>query len=471
MYLITSEGAPAGTTHMSALLQLLNGTVDADRLDYVYRDAYATIGSLSGPNAVIESIQEYKPGFVVVNDPRPVTDFLSTRMRLWTFVYSSADVRFKQILLKTILDGYWDRPEAARSFIKHQLGPNLPFDSFLELDDRSLIARIAQLSPTHLEDFRQRAKELFLNDTMDYESCVLTREPNESVKLEEARIELPDRLFFDLLSDHGQHHLYEPGTVFVRQALTSKAGKSELLRLEESAGAFSPLFKGGNSAILVPNGYYVFIPKDTSDGEWKSVREAIEKNSLFESITWENARRILVCPEDTLNKKKYPNFKEKASIGISYCQDDFPTAARIVRELYRMKRRYRLHIQTPYEVGGTSMDNCVKLIKETDATLAIVSIEYIRRALDGKSHISREVRTMNGREGQMPIVVLGLDERDSLTAVPMWNWAMMDDTWHGKEPNICNDTPLRFATEETLQKALNKAIDFIDNFGGPRHED
>lgn len=178
-----------------------------------------------------------------------------------------------------------------------------------------------------------------------------------------------------------------------------------------------------------------------------------------------------MCPEDTLSKKKFPNFKGDASIGISYCVDDFPTVARIVRELYRMKRRYRLYIQAPYEIGGTSLDNCVKLIKETDATLAIVSIEYIHRALDGKSHISREVRTMNGRDGKIPIVILGLDERDSLTAIPLWSWAMMNDKWHGKEPSICNDTPLRFATEETLQKALNKAIDVIDKFGVPGYEE
>src|ERR1019366_9491018 len=149
---------------------------------------------------------------VVVNDPRPVTDFLSTRMRLWTFVYSSADVRFRQILLKTVLDGYWDRPQAAGSFNLHKLAPTLPFDNFLELDDHSLISRIATLPPTHLEDFRQRAKDLLFNDTMDYDSCLLTRELDKLEEKGTTRIEIPDRLFFDLLSDHGQHNLYEHGT-------------------------------------------------------------------------------------------------------------------------------------------------------------------------------------------------------------------------------------------------------------------
>ena len=71
----------------------------------------------------MESIVGYEVGKVIINDPRPATDFLSTRMRLWTFVYSSADVRFRQVLLKTVLDGRWDRPQTEGAFKVANLDP------------------------------------------------------------------------------------------------------------------------------------------------------------------------------------------------------------------------------------------------------------------------------------------------------------------------------------------------------------
>jgi HD superfamily phosphohydrolase len=462
-YLMTGDGAPVGTKAISALLQLVDGVIDADRLDYVYRDASATIGSLSRPSTVLESIVSYEPGRVIVNDPRPVTDFLSTRMRLWTFVYSSADVRFRQTLLKTVLDGRWDHTETIKAFEMVELDPKLPHLEFMKLDDISLMNRIDRLDPNYLEHYRQQARRLLLDGTLDYE-CRVLRRGKKGADAAWVGLALPDDLFFDLLSDHGHHQLYRPDTVFVRQALTSKIADPDIVRLEESAGAFSPLFTGQNSAMIVPNGYYLFLPKERPEVQWLNIDKAIATDSLFQILAWEDARRGLVCPPDTRNKEDFPDFKNASAISISYCSSDFPTVVRIVRELNQNKRRYRLFLRQFDGTGGTSEGNSLQLVDNAESVLAVVSTDYLERAIDGASCISIEVRKMHDRAKDIPVVAVGVDERNKLNAVQKWDWGLMNEDWRGKQTVIPNDLPLRNATEETLRGVLKEALKSIDQW-------
>lgn len=55
-YLITGDGQPPAATQLGALRQMVDGGIDADRLDYVYRDASVTIGSLSRPATVLDRL-------------------------------------------------------------------------------------------------------------------------------------------------------------------------------------------------------------------------------------------------------------------------------------------------------------------------------------------------------------------------------------------------------------------------------
>jgi HD superfamily phosphohydrolase len=460
VYLLTGAGAPPGADNIRALLQLVDGVIDADRLDYVYRDAAATIGSLSRPDAVLASVVEYGPNHVVVNDPRPVTDFLSTRMRLWTFVYSSADARFRQVLLKTVLYGRWDRAETRRAFKDCGLDPELPFDEFKGLDDNSLMERIGRLSSQHLDKYRKRAKDLLLHGSLGYECRVLkhgsmdTSEPSNGP-------ELPDEMFFDLLSDHGNHQLYRRESVLVRQALTSKVAKMDTVRLEDSAGAFSPLFSGTNSAMLVPGGYYIFLPpeRERQGTPWQMVEDAIKEDKLYPLVVWEDARRDLACPSDTCTD----GFQGKA-IAISYCTHDYPVIARVVRELFLRKRRYRIFLRPVDGPGDTPPGNSEALVRSAEAVLAVVSVEYLRRALNGKTCISAEVRAMHDRGATIPIVPIGVDERRELNAVGDWDWGAMNEAWRGNEVVIPNEYPLRTATEEILRQVIDEALGKIDKW-------
>jgi HD superfamily phosphohydrolase len=463
-YLITGDGAPPETTELSALLQLLDGVIDADRLDYVYRDASVTIGSLSRPSTVLETVVAYRPGkrgepnepdapgSVVVNDPRPVTDFLSTRMRLWTFVYSSADVRFRQVLLKTVLDGRWSRKDTQEAFDQGGLRPELTYDEFMALDDTTLVNNIEKLPPQRLEPHRETARKLLLESTLDYESRLLRR--HESAEVQQGG-ELPADLFFDLLADHGHHQLFRKQSVFVRQGLTS--GIATEVPLEDSAGALSPLFVEENSAVLVPNSFYLFLPREKRGGRWPATQRAIEDGSIFQKVAWESAKRGLACPSDTRQSGSVGK-----SISISYCSVDLPTVTRIVRELYRRNHRYWIILRPFDGIGDTSANNSERLIKESAAILALVSTEYLKRALDPDTHVSIEVRTIHDRATSVPVLVLGMDSREKLSAVPGWSWANMNEAWRHGEVYIPNDLPLRDASEEVLHEAVDRALEFLD---------
>ena len=461
-YLITGDGAPSDATAIHTLLQLVDGVIDADRLDYVYRDASATIGSLSRPSTVLESVVGYGPGRVIVNDPRPVTDLLSTRMRLWTFVYSAADVRFRQALLKTVLDGRWDsdRTEAAFKAEESYLDPELSHEMFLTLDDISLIERIERLDPSHLRACRSHARTLLLREALDYECRVLKSGEVDATTGASAPQSLPPEMFFDLLSDHGQHQLYRAESVFVRQRLTSTI--ADAVPLEESAGAFSPLFTGKNSAVLVPNGFYVFLPRERQGSQWDAVQRATDLGALYPLVKWEDARRC-VPPTDTRDTS---GFSGKA-VSISYCSEDFPVVVRIARDLHRRKHRYRLFLRPFDGTGETPAKNSEELVKEAEAVVAVVSTAYLRRAIEGRSYIAIEVRAMHGRAADIPIVPLGVDPRSELQGVERWDWGQMNETWRLNQPVLPEDLSLRNSSEETFRSILTEALKGVGQWKQP----
>jgi HD superfamily phosphohydrolase len=455
-FLMTGDGLPSGAKALAILLQMVDGVIDADRLDYVYRDASVTIGSVGQPSTVLESIISYQIDKVIVNDPRPVTDFISTRMRLWTFVYSAADVRFRQVLLKTLLEGRWDRDKAGAAFDAAHLDPELTHDGFMALDDYSLLTRIRSLDVSHLEKFRQEAKSLLLSGILDYE-CKIIRRNSKFSDVKPSR--LPADLFFDLMADHGHHQLYRPSTVEVRQNLTSSI--ADYLPLEDNAGAFSPLFSEGNSAMLVRGGFYLFLPRQKHGGLWTETIRSLDDSSIFARVVWEDARRSLACPTDTLSVHV-----DKA-INISYCSKDFPTVIRIVRELYRRKRRYKLFLRPFDGTGDTSAGNSEKLVTDAESMLVVASVAYLERALDGTTHISIEVRAMHDRADTIPLVVVGVDERDKLNAVSNWSWASLNEKWRDEKTVVPNDT-LRNASEDMLRGAVDEAVRAVDGWKSPR---
>jgi len=456
-YLMTTRSADIGDSPLGTVLQLVDGfAIDADRLDYVYRDALATIGSLSSPSSVIDSIVKYEPQGVVVNDPRPVTDFLGTRMRLFTFVYNSADVRFRQALLKTVLDGYSDSAAATSAFKEQKLDPDLDYDDFLKLDDNTLLKKIADLDVGDVLDFRQKAKEVLLRAIPEYEYRILERRPTRLAAGDEA--DWPSDVFFDLVADH--HQLYRPRSVFVSQHLTREIDVA--VPLEKAAGALSQLFFVGNSPMLVPGGFYLFLPRgwESKGRDYRGLKDAISSGAVFERIRWEDVRRIRSgLPADTRTRDDFL----PPVISISYCHNDLPTVAAIVRELYNRRRRYLLFWDHD-EIQGTGTpvaDNSRLLVNTAGVILAVCSIDYLRKYFDN-SYVSIEIRAMHDHAKTTPVIPLGVDSRDELDRVEKWFWHYMNEDWHNQAMCLSNPAPLKDASMDVIQQTVSDVLATIE---------
>jgi HD superfamily phosphohydrolase len=140
VFLITgySNLDPRQRNNLLPLRHMMDGTVDADRLDYVFRDVHHTIGGLGKPNAVIESLLFYDETGPIFSDPGPVSNFLATRAYLYSTVYLAPANRFRVILLVALLQGIMRKDACAREFFGGATKGELSIEDFLELDDVSL---------------------------------------------------------------------------------------------------------------------------------------------------------------------------------------------------------------------------------------------------------------------------------------------------------------------------------------------
>ncbi len=247
---------------------MMDGVVDADRLDFVFRDAHHAVGGLGKPDAVVESLLYYDELGPVFSDPGPVSNFLATKAYLYSAVYCNPASRLRVVLLTTLLKGVMHKEETAREFCGASSWPELSIEDFLELDDVSLMARIAALASSpvkrRLSQRSRNALEILQGGGSDYQCFWLPPEVAQVKPPENAS--LPDDLFFDTFANEDRS-LYEPGSV--RIAANRYLQFGEAIPLEECGGPFNALFKGGWSILPMPESVLVFTPQKPMGELWK----------------------------------------------------------------------------------------------------------------------------------------------------------------------------------------------------------
>ncbi len=464
-FLITGEGC-SRTSPLQIFRQMTDGPIDADRLDYVFRDALLTIGSISRAETILHSIVRYETDHVVVDDPRPAADFLSTRARLWTFVYTSPDVRFRQSLLKSFLQAGFCTEEGRKIFHDAGFLPEITLEEFLDLDDHSMLQRIRAVKVnrdfSHLLETGRNACEGLLRTVTEYECRILPKPADATVIPQTTLSSLPKDLFFDLLLDHDEEHkLYVPKSVRVEQSLTSDLPSSkELMCLEDCCGALGPIFLKENRAPLVRDSFFLFRPKKRGN-EWKAVDKEGREGGLYEAINREDIRREIDVLSDTWEKS---DFKGK-KVAISCAFEDRPTIVRVIRAMLQRKQRYRVLLDSLLGLGNTALDNSRNLIREAEAILVIASRAWLSSATKKPSgNIAAEVQEIYAKNTQrrVPVAVLPVDPYESLKDVQDWSWSKLNPNWVSGPPILyglrhAGETRLRELVEGVLQD-LNREI-------------
>lgn len=454
-HLAESEDQPSDSVLI--LRQILDGAVDADRLDYVYRDAYHTIGHVGGPTAVIESLERIEPTGPVFAEPGPVLDFLSTRASLWSRVYVSPENRFWIVLLREALNGIVSVERCRDVFFSDGSDGNLSIDGFLAFDDTALLGRVANVANdprAKLDLARQprgravvRALDLFLEGAASYEAEWLppaTREPSTT-----RAPSIPDHLFFDTYADYRHHRLYEPASV--RVSNDRYRNLRPPVELERCSGPLGGILFRTSSPLAVPDSVLLFKPRERRGREWDRLERAIEEGSLHAHLLELDPDLQLARP-DTRNADGFSG----PAIFISYAGDDKPLVERLTQALIDRGQRYFLLASALQGRGVTAGENSVRAVRDADAAIIVVSSSYAQRYggyRDG--NIAKEVFEMavRRRTDQFPIAFLSADPYEAVRdALP---WSQLGAA------EVPLFEPLRTAPDALLARAVDRALEQI----------
>jgi HD superfamily phosphohydrolase len=456
-FLITGNIDPslAQPNSFSRLRHVTDGEVDADRLDYVFRDAHQTIGGRGTPNAVIESLLYYDEIGPVFSDPGPVSDFFTTRASLWTSVYFSAQNRFRILLLITLLQGIISDDSCSQEFFGGDARGELSITGFQELDDASLSERIRRLDQgrkrRRLNPRATFALDLLTGRGPEYE-CVWL--PHQEATEHPAReLKLPADLFFDSYSDYRDNHpVYEPGTIRVK-ADRFRYYKS-LVPLEDCCGAFSQVFKRPMSVVERPDSILLFLPKHRPSGAWTQFQRALDGKWLFQKLTEMDPIGPLNFVPDTRGRQ---GFKEP-DIFISFNWADSKLVSRVAQALYNRRRKYYLYIKTFQGVGGTPGKNSIEAVMNAGAVILLASSDYVKRYQEEPNgNIAKEINAMSQRvkADNLKVIVLSADHFSEIEKLP---WSIL-----GFEGIPYIGAPLRNATNKLIGEAVDEALEAIDS--------
>lgn len=443
-----------------ALREMIDGTLDADRLDYVYRDAFHTIGVHHSAESVIDSIVDYDQLGPKLSQVRPVTDFIVTRASLWSNVYLSPENRFRLILLRTILNKLRDHPDLTFEVF----GTN-PFEvskeGFLALHDQSVDDALLKLGrhSSKLGGDAHSALKLLMRGAADYEYRWVPRGSREAAEWR-SPLKLPNEFYYDTYADYRteQHTLYKKNSIRIvgdRYDLLA-----DPIYLEDCIGPFCSLLQQPRwTALPMPDHMSWFLPRGAlaSGGRWTALRENIDTYELTRQL---EARDPINGVSFVFDSRDEPGFRAPA-IFISFAWEDREFAERVARLLFEQKRRYFALIGPSKGLGKSPVKNSQEAVDAADAVIMLCSSDYARIYRDEPDEaLHAEVSRMEARKTDLPIAIVSLDEFEEVSGKLPYSNLSRD----GRASFIGG--ALRWAPTSQFRETLQAALDFFDGSPG-----
>jgi HD superfamily phosphohydrolase len=456
VFLITGH-ARAEDDLPRSLMQLRNmmdGVVDADRLDYVFRDAYHTLGGLGTPASVIDSLLYYDESGPVFSDPGPVSNFLATRAYMYSAVYFAPASRFRVLALVNFLKGLVQREDTAREFYGTSSGAELSIEDFLELDDVLLTARIAAFATSPLKrrlDQRTRnALDILTGGGSEYQCLWLP--PGAGLIEPPKGTRLPDDLFFDTYANESRP-LYEADSVRIAASRFQQFGR--VISLGECGGPFGALFRGDHSILPMPGSILVFAPYERKGEVWKDFEQGLVEGWLYKKLIENDPLSPIDFPTDTRLVEGFIG----PSLFISFSWADIATVRKIASVLYKKHRHYYL-FSGPYQgIGSTASMNSIEAVKQADVVLICASSSYAQRYRDAPDgYIAKEIFEMSRRvaaKDGLRVMVLGVDELGDIARSLPWSQLGFDEV-----PFVGG--PLKCASDRDFEDAVQACLQVID---------
>ena len=376
--------------HLQAWINILHGQLDADRLDYVYRDAYHTIGARGGPDYIIRALIRYDEDGPVLENTGAVTDFLTLRANLWRSVYLDGRTRLGQVLLRQVLN-FVQRDSKLRDFAtRHGLKSSLSIPDFMQFDDHCLWRFLALLKNTkfnNLDPRTQHALDLILGDYLDYSQVWISGKPNP--RPPPTKYRLPNEVFYDAFDEIYEHSLYRPNGIFIQNRL--REGSRGCSPLENCVPHYGELLTRSWKTHPMPNHVQIHLPRkphSTSAADWQSFEGLLEAGDLFDAIPGDSSQLTSETPIETLSKNGF----RKPIIGLSFAFANEVFARKLLRILYLKKQHYVSMLGIWAGYWNSTRKNSQEVVERSDVMLCLLSKEYIDKYhSDSDGDISSEV--------------------------------------------------------------------------------
>jgi len=441
---------------LRAVRQIVDGVVDADRLDYVHRDAYHTIGASISASAehVIGSLLMYDENGPVFNTVGPVSNFLMLRAILRSQVYSAPDVRFRVTLLAVALSELLKRhPDWMMDYFGAQYG-GLSADAFQRLDDGFLLSQLDQLRASvgaELLDANVRqAIDLVSSHAARYEYFWIER-PKDNTPTGNVRLR-PD-IFVDTYWDYESHRLYRPASVRVAAAPYTLLG--ETVPLEAAGGHVSDFLHTLWDSPAVRDKVLLYVPETRVDWFLRMQTGAAETlGALYWAARERDSKIRLSVVDDARSERGHSG----PAIFVSFCWEDIDSMRVVLRLLYDARRRYFAFVEDFSGLGGDTRANGATYAGQADAAIILLSPAYVRNAANTNGNIYPELVALGRSLPPNRIIPISLDPKseygESLGTFP---WLLIG---YDKAPFL--GAPVRHATPEVISRALGAALRKID---------
>lgn len=449
---------------LRALRHMTDGAIDADRLDYVHRDAFHTIGVKRSPELIIASLLYYDDEGPVFSNAGPVSDFLATRAILWSSVYLAPSNRFRVVLFSHILRDLRSQLREGRPIQFDGLSDKgLDFTQFREVDDlwmdRLILyvgANPEKLLATKKAEYAARA---LMGDGPSYDYFWLggPKEPTEGNQVD-LSFSVPHQLFFDLYPDYQSHTLYARHSIRVSVDHFRYLGGEA--SLEDCSGPFNAMLTERSSALPMPGRLLLFRP--TGDGlaptpVWVELDRHIADHSLFLRLKYEDQLATLDFEQDTRETDGYIG----RPIFLSFAFEDVAVVRQIALELARLRRRYFCLLEPFTGLGRTARANSQKAVQDASAVLMVYSHVYASKFKnESQGNLASEVFEMIRRRAtdtMFKIVPLSLESYRNIGSGFPWIELGFDQ---GQPPMV--GPPLRNATANQIVSAVTEVVRTIE---------
>jgi HD superfamily phosphohydrolase len=461
-YLIAGVRSPdlTITPALGSLRQILDGPVDADRLDYAHRDAHHTLGASLGSTAgdVIKSLSDLSESGPVFDSPGPVSNFTMLRAALRFQVYSSPSARFRYTLLAHVLSRLSQQSSALMTEVFGSDHGTLSYEGFSRLDDSSLMVGLRQVREStasgRLDPATLRAIDILTSRGEIYQHYWLNQ-PDELPSATPDAPTIPTDVFVDTYWDEERHRLYKPKSIWVHAQAYSLGGAA--VPLESTGGHVSEFLATLWDSPPVQGRVLFFVPASRSD--WFRKVATSRGPYLYREALVRDAEVRMSVVDDTRSLDGFVG----SSVFLSFSWKDIHLARASLRLLHERRRRYFAYIEDFHGFGGETHDNSAKYASEADAAIILLSRDYLASANDPQSNIYAELvaigRTVDPRRVAVLVATEGRMFSQDITNFPWRLIGQSSKPFLGKPVAASNPHVLERAIEAALQRIDSETMD------------